>query len=480
MRRDRIIQILRIGETTMTVLARPGYQRDGLQTGIVHFGVGNFHRSHQAMFLDRILGLGHREWAICGVGLLPGDRATRDALCAQGYIYTLVERDADRIVNARQIGSIVDVLYAPDEPGAVHDKLTSPEVRIVTLTITEGGYANATAPGLTVFSLIVDALASRRELGIAPFTVVSCDNIEGNGRVAQAAVTARAGMRSAELAAWIGENVLFPNSMVDRITPATTDADRELVTQMFGIRDERPVIAEPFVQWILEDTFPAGRPALEQVGVKMVEDVMPFERMKLRILNGSHQAIAYAGLLAGHTYVHEAVADPAIRRIVTGYATKEAIPTVGTVPGVDLHEYRDSVVHRFGNPAIADTLVRVATDGAQRLSKFVLPVLQDRSAVSQRSPLIAFVLASFAAVCATPRLRDMIPDPVRDRLTAAADRLRSEPSAFLQHALPGFSTPDEAFRRGFAQAYDDILAFGVRAAADHAAGRHVTERSSSA
>jgi mannitol 2-dehydrogenase len=454
----------------MIALTQPGYRREGLRAGIVHFGVGNFHRSHQAMYVDRLLALGDTEWAICGAGLLPGDVAMRDDLRRQDLLYTLVERDADVVVGARRIGSIVDYLAAPDDAGALLDRLASPEIRVVTLTITEGGYAGATDSGPTAFSYLVDALAVRRDRGIPPFTVVSCDNIEGNGRIARAAVIAHAATRDEELAAWIGENVAFPSSMVDRITPTTTDEDRELVSRLFGVEDARPVIAEPFAQWILEDRFTAGRPALERVGVQLVDDVVPYERMKLRILNGSHQALAYLGLLAGHEYVHEAVADPAIRRLVESYVTREAVPTVGDVPGIDLDAYRDSVFHRFANPAIADTLVRIATDGAERLRKFLVPVLVDREERGEAAPLTALVFAAFAAVCATPRLRDAIPDPARDRLREAVGRLRrDDPAAFLDDEdLFGPPARWASFRRDFARAHAEIEELGVRAAAEGA------------
>lgn len=453
----------------MITIERPTYRPESLQAGVVHFGVGNFHRSHQAMFLDRVLERGARDWAIRGIGLLPGDRAMRDALRRQGYQYTLIERDRDQIVNARRIGSIIDLVYAPENPVQALGALTSPATRIVTLTITEGGYENPTASGPSAFSYIVQALDERRQLGFAPFTVVSCDNLEGNGHLARAAVMADATTRGADLAGWIEENVRFPNSMVDRITPTTTDSDRRLVTELFGIVDERPVIAEPFAQWVIEDSFPAGRPPLEAVGVQVVRDVIPFERMKLRLLNGSHQALAYAGLLAGHTYVHEAIGDPAIRRLVTHYATREALPTIGHVPDTDLDEYVHDVIHRFGNASISDTLVRIATDGAERLSKFVAPVLHDRLDRHQRSPLTAFVLATFALVCATPRLRSQIPDQARERLDSAT--LAADPVRLFERAFPDWAVDDAAFFRDFVRAVNEISATGVASAAGRAADR---------
>jgi mannitol 2-dehydrogenase len=455
----------------MTTLSRATYRRDELQVGVVHFGVGNFHRSHQAMYIDRLLELGlASEWAICGVGLLPGDVAMRDALIAQDFRYTLVELDADVIVRAREVASIIDYLYAPDDPEAVIERLACPATRIVTLTITEGGYVEPEDGSPSAFSHIVDALLRRRARGISPFTLVSCDNLEANGRVLRSAVVGHASRLDPGLASWINENVRFPNCMVDRITPVTTDESRALVAREYSVIDRWPVVAEPFAQWVLEDDFATGRPDLERVGAQLVADVVPYERMKLRILNGSHQALCYAGVLSGHRYVHEAIEDRVLRRLVSAYSSTEAAPTLGEVPRVDLAEYRASVLHRLGNMAIADTLIRIATDGSDRLSKFVGPVIHDRLAAGLASPLAAFVLAAFAAVCATPQLRDAIPDRSAERLNAAVLRLHTDPETFLDDdELFGELGAAPSLRRDFAQAYGDIYSLGVRAAADRAA-----------
>jgi mannitol 2-dehydrogenase len=452
-------------------LSRATYRRDGLRIGVVHFGVGNFHRSHQAMYIDRLLELGSAsEWAICGVGLLPGDLAMRDALIAQDFRYTLVERDADVIVRAREVASIVDFLYAPDSPEVVIERLACPATRIVTLTITEGGYVEHADGSPSAFSYIVDALLLRRARGIPPFTVVSCDNVEANGRVARRAVVGHASRCDPELGSWINQNVRFPNCMVDRITPATTDENRGLVAREYGVIDRWPVVAEPFAQWVLEDDFADGRPDLERVGVQLVADVVPYERMKLRILNGSHQALCYAGLLSGYRYVHEAIEDPILRRLVSTYASTEAAPTVGEVSGIDLVEYHASVLHRFGNTAIADTLIRIAKDGSDRLSKFVSPVIHERLAIGAGSPLAAFVMAAFATVCANPQLRGAIPDRSAERLNAAVHRLHRDPETFLDDdELFGRLGAAPSLRRDFARAYGDIYSLGVRAAADRVA-----------
>jgi mannitol 2-dehydrogenase len=298
----------------------PSYRRDTVAYGIVHFGVGGFHRAHEAVYIDTLLREGDGfEWGILGVGLLPGDVRMRDVMRSQGCLYTVVLKHADGTWQPRVIGSIVGYLYAPDDPEAVLEALSSPQVRAVSLTITEGGYSTDPATGAfdlttppviadlrpgaqpaSVFGFVVEALARRRSAGVTPFTVVSCDNIQGNGHVAREAFGSFARARDPELASWIYEHVQFPNSMVDRITPATTDADRAEIARRFGIEDGWPVVCEPFTQWVLEDHFGSGRPPLEKVGVQLVSEVEPYELMKLRLLNASHQVLCYPGYLAGY------------------------------------------------------------------------------------------------------------------------------------------------------------------------------------
>ena len=274
----------------------PTYERSQVSTGIVHFGVGGFHRAHQAMYVDALMNTGAaRDWGITGVGLLPGDRRMHEILHAQDCLYTLVVKEPDGTMQARVIGSIVDYLFAPDDPEEVLRVMSDPATRVVSLTITEGGYLVNQATGefdaddpsiandlqdgavpSTAFGFVTEALARRRTAGIEPFTVMSCDNIQGNGEVAHKMMGAFARLKDPELAAWIEDHVAFPNSMVDRITPVTTDADRSVVAERFQVQDGWPVVCEPFTQWVLEDRFPAGRPAFEEVGVQLVPDVEPY------------------------------------------------------------------------------------------------------------------------------------------------------------------------------------------------------------
>ena len=438
----------------ITSVPTPAYDRTDIQVGIVHFGVGSFHRSHQAMYLDRLLQHGKaREWGICGVGVLPSDARMRDVLRAQEGLYTLVLRHPDGQEEARVIGSLVDYLFAPDDPEAVIARLADPATRIVSLTVTEGGYAvndatgefDATLPEIahdlapdavptSVFGLVTAGLARRREAGIAPFTIMSCDNIQGNGHVAQHAFVSFATRKDPELGAWIAANVAFPNSMVDRITPATTDADRAHVAATYGIDDAWPVVAESFVQWVLEDTFPQGRPAYEDVGVQIVADVEPYELMKLRLLNASHQALAYPGALAGYTYVHEACQQPAIAQFLLDYMIKEATPTLLPVPGIDLDAYRHELIARFSSPSVRDTVARLAFDASERIPKFLLPVVRAQLASGGEITRSATVVAAWAAYlegtdeAGTPI---EIVDKRRDLLVDAVAREASDSLAFI-------------------------------------------------
>jgi mannitol 2-dehydrogenase len=434
----------------------PGYDRAAVSVGIFHFGVGAFHRAHQAMYLDDVLARGFSDWAICGVGVLEPDRAVRDALRAQDNLYTLVTVAPDGAAAARVIGSIREYLFAPDDPAAVLARLADPATRIVSMTITEGGYGidDATGafdprdpltlkdlqpgadPPASVFGYITRGLALRRQAGVPPFAVVSCDNIQGNGKVARTALVGFAERTDPDLAAWIEENVAFPNSMVDRITPATTDETRAEVLAAYGIADRWPIRAESFAQWVLEDHFPQGRPPLELVGVQMVEDAGPYELMKLRLLNASHQAMGHLGLLAGYRWAHEVRQDPAFVRFLLDYMHKEAIPTLQPVPGIDLPAYCQDLIDRFGNEAVRDPLARLVLDGSDRIPKFLLPVLQRQLETGGDIRRCALVLAAWSRFL-EGRDDTGEPTPINDRrsaeLAAAVAAERASPGAFLDY-----------------------------------------------
>ncbi|WP_049623220.1 mannitol dehydrogenase family protein [Frateuria defendens] len=436
-------------------VAIPAYDRSQLRVGIVHFGVGGFHRSHQAMYLDRLMNAGKAlDWGVCGVGVMPEDRLMEQALKAQDGLYTLVIKHADGQWEPRVIGSLLDYRYAPDDPEAVIALMADPAVRIVSLTVTEGGYnfhhvtgefdfgnpdvihdlADGAVPR-TTFGLITEALARRRRQGVPPFTLMSCDNIEGNGDVARRMFTAFARRKSPELGAWMDEHVPFPNAMVDRITPVTTDADREAVRERFGLDDRWPVVCEPFVQWVLEDHFDQGRPPFEEVGVQLVEDVRPYELMKLRLLNASHQALTYFGYLAGYRYAHEVCQDPLFVGFLLGYMNEEATPTLAPVPGVDLTDYKHTLIRRFANPQIRDTLARLCAESSDRIPKWLLPVIREqleRGGEIRRAVAVVASWARYAEGVDEQGQPILVVDRLKEKLQAAARRNRAQPLAFVE------------------------------------------------
>ena len=430
----------------------PRYDRSVVRTGIVHLGVGGFHRSHQALYVDRLLEAGATDWGICGVGVLPSDRRMREVMTAQDCLYTLVVKHPDGSREARVVGSIVEYLLAPDDPEAVVERMAAPGIRVVSLTVTEGGYNTSpvtgefdtTAPDVvadlqpgalprTTFGLVTEALVRRRDRGLAPFAVVSCDNIPGNGHLARACFAAFAALRDPALGDWVAAEVPFPDSMVDRITPATTDADRAELAATSGVEDAWPVVCEPWTQWVLEDAFPSGRPPLEDVGVQLVDDVAPYELMKLRLLNAGHQVLAHLGRLAGHEYVHEACQDPLFRDLLLGYLDEEATPTLAPVPGIDLVAYKADLVGRFANAAVRDTVARVCENASDRVPQFLLPVLRADLAAGREIRRSVAVLAGWARTAAgsDDAGRPLeISDPRRDALVARARD--ADPLAFLR------------------------------------------------
>jgi mannitol 2-dehydrogenase len=465
----------------------PRYDRDAVRVGIVHLGVGGFHRSHQAMYLDRLMEAGQAmDWGICGVGVLPSDRRMQQVMAAQDCLYTLVLKHPDGYLEARVVGSIVEYLLAPDDPDAVVERMASEHTRIVSLTVTEGGYntspvtgefdAEATdvvadlRPGAalrTSFGLVTEALARRRARGLAPFTVVSCDNIPGNGDLARRSFAAFAGLRDPELGEWVAREVAFPNSMVDRITPVTTDADRAEVTRRFDVDDQWPVVCEPYTQWVLEDSFPQGRPPLEDVGVQLVADVAPYELMKLRLLNAGHQVLGHLGRLAGYTHVHEACQDALFREFLLGYLDEEATPTLPPVPGIDLRRYKADLVGRFANPHVRDTLARLCENASDRIPQFLLPVLRANLAGGGQLRRSLAVLAGWAR--SAEGSDDAggpieLVDPRREGLVERARRQGQQPLAFLEDRdLFGDLVDDDRVTGPYTQLLESLREHGARA-----------------
>jgi mannitol 2-dehydrogenase len=480
-----------LNTTTLSSLdpavAVPTYDRTAARTGIVHFGVGGFHRAHQAMYLDRLMNDGKAlEWGICGVGVLPGDKRMKDALDAQDGLYTLVLKYPDGRFEPRVIGSILEYLFAPDDPDAVIEKMADPATRIVSLTVTEGGYNfNAVTgefeadnpqvqhdlqPGVapkTTFGLITEALVRRRERGVPPFTVMSCDNIQGNGDAAKKSFGAFARLRDRDLGDWVEREVAFPNCMVDRITPVTTDEDREEIARRFGVDDRWPVVCEDFTQWVLEDHFGQGRPPLEDAGVQLVDDVMPYELMKLRLLNASHQGLCYFGYLAGYRLVHDVCQDPLFANFLLAYMDREATPTLEPVPGIDLEEYKPNLIARFSNASVRDTVARLCAESSDRIPKWLLPVIRhnlEHGGEITRSAAIVASWARYAEGTDEQGEPILVVDRLADRLTATARRQHDDPLAFLRdREVFGDLVDDDRFTTVYRQHLESLHENGSRA-----------------
>ncbi|TRC74776.1 mannitol dehydrogenase family protein [Mesorhizobium sp. WSM4310] len=443
----------------------PRYDRGTVAPGIVHLGVGAFHRAHQAAYVDECLAAGETEWGIVGVSLRSPD--TRDALSPQDGLYTLAIRSSGE-EELRVIGSIQSMLVAPEDPGAVLAALTDPRTRIVTLTITEKAYLRAAGGGLdtahpdiihdlanprmpkTAHGFLAEALARRLAAGTAPFTVLCCDNLPANGATLHRLLTEFAELRDARFATagdtritdHIANEVAFPSSMVDRIVPATTDADRARIAGELGVNDAWPVMTEPFRQWVVEDNFPAGRPDWEKFGVTMVGDVGPFEDMKLRLLNGAHSGIAYLGLLSGHATVDRAFADPAIRKFVDGLWA-EAIPTLPEDAGLDTATYTAELAERFSNTALAHRTAQIANDGSQKLPQRIIASAIECLEAGTEFVHLTLVVAAWIAACAARGKtlpENHFTDPLDAALTALLDQqLPANETVTVVFDLAGFA-----------------------------------------
>lgn len=389
----------------------PTYDRGALQPGIVHIGVGGFHRAHQAVYLDELARRGSTDWGVIGVGL--HSRAIGEVLAGQDGLWTVVERGADGD-RATVVGCLTRYLYAPDDPEAVLTALTDERTRVVSLTITATGYrvdahtgefdaddphvaGDLEDPGTpeTVFGYLVEALQRRRQSGTPPFSVLSCDNMPANGPAARTAVASFARLRDDDLADWIERHVAFPSSMVDRITPSTSPEDRDAIAASTGVDDRWPVVTEPFRQWIVEDSFCHGRPPLEEVGVRFVDDVAPYETVKTRLLNAGHSAIAYLGYLAGHRTTDEVMADPVFRTFLTRLMAEEIAPALPEVPGVDLAEYQATLLDRLANPRMADQLARLSRRGSEKIPNYILPSVRAAMADGRPHQLLCLAVAGW-------------------------------------------------------------------------------------
>ena len=467
-------------------VAHPAYDRRRLTPGIVHIGLGNFHRAHMAVYLDDLFAMGEGlDWAILGAGVRAPDVRMRDALKAQDCLSTVIELDP-KGKTARRIGAMVDFLDVQPDNAALVAAMSRPEIRIVSLTVTEGGYYVDPATGrfdpthpdivddarkpdhpATAFGAILAALKARRDAKLPAFTVMSCDNLPGNGHVTRAAVAGLARLFDPALADWVEAEVAFPNGMVDRITPATGPREKAIAAT-FGLSDDPvPVTCEPFRQWVLEDHFPAGRPPLEKVGVTFTPHVHAFEAMKIRILNGGHAIIAYPGGLMDIEYVHEAMAEPLISGFLDKVEREEIIPIVPPVPGTNLQDYYGLIRERFSNPEVADTERRLCLDGSNRQPKFIIPSIMDNLARGHLPRGLILESALWCRYCmgVSDAGRVIEPnDPNWDRLQATARAAAVDPAKWLGMAdIYGDLGRKADVVAVFAGYLNDLGARGVRA-----------------
>lgn len=391
--------------------AVPAYDRAAVRPGIVHLGIGAFHRAHQAVYTDTVLAGGDLRWGIVGASLRSAD--TRDALAGQDGLYTVASRDetGERL---RIVGSVSTVLVAPESPTALLAALTHPETAIVSLTVTEKGYCHAPSTGdldeahpdivhdlaapdrpRSAPGFLVEAIARRRAAGAPPLTLLSCDNLPDNGRTLRRVITRLATLRAPDLGLYAADAIRFPSTMVDRIVPATTDADRAAIAEALGVTDAWPIMTEPFTQWVIEDDFASGRPAWDEAGATFVADVAPFELMKLRLLNGSHSTLAYLGWLGGHETVAEAMRAPGFEALIRGLMDEEVTPHLPRLPGFDLAAYKDSLINRFRNPALRHRTAQIAMDGSQKLPQRLLHSIRARLEAGAPFPRLSLGVAAW-------------------------------------------------------------------------------------
>lgn len=468
-------------------VAAPGYDRAGLAPGILHVGFGNFHRAHQAVYADDLLRAGgDPAWGILGAGVMPADEQMREGLAAQDHLYSVTEMGPGGD-DVRVVGAVAGFVKVEQGHGPLIAAMGDPRVKIVSLTVTEGGYfvsaetggfnpdhpairADIADPGgpTTVFGAIVAGLRGRRASGGRPFTVMCCDNLPHNGAVTKAAVLGVARGQDPELARWIEGECAFPNAMVDRITPATTEARRAALAATHGLDDARPVFCEPFRQWVLEDHFVDGRPDFGAVGVQFVADVTPYEHMKIRMLNGGHAMIAYPSGLLGLEFAHDAMGDAQVAAFFEKVERDEVFGVVEAVPGATQEQYLALLHERFGNPRIEDTIRRLCLDGSNRQPKFIVPSIEDNLKAGRPARGLALESALWARYClgVDEAGRTIAPnDPAWDRLTAQAARAKENPAAWLEmRDIYGGLADHEGFRSQFTEWLAALHAKGVRAA----------------
>ncbi|MFD2541488.1 mannitol dehydrogenase family protein [Lacinutrix gracilariae] len=468
-------------------VATPKYDRSAIKTGIVHVGIGGFHRAHEAFYTNQLLQDGTvKDLGICGVALLDFDTKIYNTLKEQDGLYTLIVKELDGTHTTQVIGSIVECLFAPENPIKVIEKMASPEVKIITLTITEGGYNyneatkefDFTNPLIihdleypqapkTIFGYLTQALKLRKEQGLKGITIQSCDNIQGNGHMMQKMLLSYVAKAEPSLVTWMETNVSFPNAMVDRITPVTSAEDIANLKENTGIDDAWPVVCEPFKQWVIEDNFIAGRPAWETVGAQFVPNVEPYEKMKLSLLNAGHSVIGLLGALMGYNTIDEAVHNTNIRTFLNNYMHIEVTPTLGDLEGINLNDYKQSLLERFGNINIKDQIDRICSETSAKYPIFILPTINSQLKANGSIKLAAFVTAAWAiySLGKDEKGKELnIKDALKQELHKQAITATQTPSSFLEiDAVFGDLKTEKTFVEAYTTAYNDIVNRGVEA-----------------
>ncbi|APQ19389.1 mannitol dehydrogenase family protein [Maribacter hydrothermalis] len=462
-------------------LPTPTFDRALLKPGIVHVGVGGFHRAHQAYYTHLLQEKGDAaEWGICGIGLRKGDQKIHDVLQKQDGLYTLIVNHPDGKIDSQVIGSIIDFKLGHETPDVVIDQMAHPDTKIVSLTITEGGYNFNSSTGdfdfdntdvqhelqhpndpKTIYGFLTAAIKKRRNLGLPAFTVMSCDNIQHNGDVTREMLLAFANRQDKELAEYIEKEVGFPNSMVDRITPVTTQADIDYLESTYNVKDEWPVTCEPFIQWVIEDNFSNGRPEFEKVGVQFVPDVKPYEKMKLRLLNAGHSVLGILGAIHGHPTINACMEDDLFVTYLRAFMDEEATPVLDKLEGIDLTAYKDSLQERFANPNIKDSVSRICSESSAKLPKFLIATIQDNLAKGGSITYATLVIAAWCYYSDKGIDKNGNPieiiDATQEQLHAAASKTNTDPLAFIrQESIFGNLINEEKFTSLYSELVQQI------------------------
>ncbi|WP_435181679.1 mannitol dehydrogenase family protein [Cellulophaga omnivescoria] len=463
----------------------PNYDRNDIKTGIVHVGIGGFHRAHQALYTDLLLqNNNNKDWGICGVALLDFDTKIYNTLKEQDGLYTLIVKELDGTHTKQVIGSIVDYLFAPEDPTKVIEKMAHSDVKIITLTITEGGYnynevtkdfnfenpliehdLNNPQSPKTIYGYLTQALKLRKERGLKGCTIQSCDNIQENGHMIKNMLLSYVKQAQPNLVNWIKKNVSFPNAMVDRITPSTTQDDIDNLKKSSGINDAWPVVCEPFKQWVIEDNFIQGRPAWENVGAQFVTDVVPYEKIKLSLLNAGHSVLGILGALIGYKTIDQAVNNKNISTFLHLYMNVEVTPTLGNLEGLDLDLYKKTLLERFGNPNIKDQIERICSESSSKIPIFILPTVKTNLKSNGSVNLAAFVIAAWAIYSLGKNEKGetlIIKDANKLLLDVKANIASKKPAAFLElDTVFGNLKNSDIFKEAYLKAYNNITNNGV-------------------